>query len=167
MGLKLNKNEIKKIASQIGFDVPIALKKQNILLTGKKDRILRFNRKFKLNILIVYPNIICSTKRMYAKNKKLTPFKSESNFRVMSRKKLINYLKNEDNDLEKVVTRFYPKIGKIIDLIKVQNGCYFSRITGSGSACFGIFSNVKTAFFAQKMMKLKFPNYWSVVSKTM
>jgi 4-diphosphocytidyl-2-C-methyl-D-erythritol kinase len=167
MSLKLNKNEIKKIANQIGFDVPITLKKQNTLLTGKKDRILRLNHKFKLNILIVYPNIICSTKRIYEKNKKLTPFKSESNFRVMSRKKLINYLKNEDNDLEKVVTRFYPKIGKIIDLIKAQNGCYFSRITGSGSACFGIFSNVKTAFFAQKMIKLKFPNYWSVVSKTM
>ena len=75
-------------------------------------------------------------------------------------------MKNEKNDLEKTVTRFYPKIRKIIDFIKVQNGCYFSRITGSGSACIGIFSNEKSAIFAQKTVKLKFPNCWCVVSKT-
>ena len=56
-------------------------------------------------------------------------------------KKLINFLKNENNDLEKTVIKIYPKIKKIIDYIKSQKGCYFSRITGSGSACIGIFSN--------------------------
>jgi len=81
-------------------------------------------------------------------------------------KKLIDFLKNENNDLEKTVIKFYPKVRKIINFIKSQNGCYFSRITGSGSACIGIFSNKKSAVFAQKFMKLKFPNYWCVVSKT-
>jgi len=166
MSLKLNKGEINKMASSIGFDVPIALEKKNTLLTGKKGKILRLNCKFKLNILIVYPNIICSTKKIYKKNKKFTISRSQPNFHIMNKIKLINYLKNENNDLEKTVTKFYPKIGEIIDLIKVQNGCYFSRITGSGSACIGIFSNMKSAVFAQKLMKLKFPNYWCAVSKT-
>ena len=57
-------------------------------------------------------------------------------------------------------------IKKVINLIKIQNGCYFSRITGSGSACFGIFSNVKTAVSAMKLIKSKFPKYWCVISKT-
>ena len=166
MHLKLNKSEITKIASKIGFDGPINLEKKNSLLTGKKGKILRLNQRFKLNVLIVYPNIICSTKKIYEKNKKFSFIKFHSSFYAKDKKKLINFLKNENNDLEKTVIKFYPKVGKIINFIKIQKGCHFSRITGSGSACIGIFSNMKTAIFTQKLIKLKFPKYWSVVSKT-
>ena len=136
-------------------------------MTGKKNQILRLNKKFKLNLLIVYPNLICSTKEIYQKNKKISLSKPQYSFRVKSNKKLINILKNENNDLEEVVIKIYPKIKKIIEYIKSIKGCYFSRITGSGSACIGIFSNMSNAIYAKKLIKLKYPNYWCVVSKTM
>ena len=166
MHLKLSRNEMRKIANQIGFDVPISLEKKNTFLTGKKNEIIRLFQKFGLNILIVYPNVICSTKKIYKNNKKFTFLKLRSNFCISNRNQLINFLKKENNDLEKTVIKFYPKVRKIIDLIKDQNGCYLSRITGTGSACFGIFSNMKTAILTKKLIKLKFPNYWCVVSKT-
>lgn len=166
MRLKLSKNEIKKLAGQVGFDVPVNLEKRNTFLTGKKDEILRFNQKFKLNLLIVYPNLICSTKKIYEKNKKISLSKPQFLFYIKNNKKLISLLKNEKNDLEKTVIKIYPKVKKIIDYIKSQKGCYFSRITGSGSACIGIFSNMKNAIYAQKLIKLKYPKYWCVVSKT-
>jgi len=80
--------------------------------------------------------------------------------------KFLGFLKNENNDLEKTVIKIYPKVKKIIDYIKSQKNCYFSRITGSGSACIGIFSNMKNAIYAQKLIKLKYPKYWCAVSKT-
>ena len=166
MRLKLNKKKIKKLASKIGFDVPISLERRNTFLTGKKDEIIRLNQKFKLNLLIVYPGLICSTKKIYKKNRKISLLKPQSFFYLKNNKKLINFLKNEHNDLEKVVTKVYPKINEIINYIKSQKGCYFSRITGSGSACIGIFSNMKNAIYAQKLVKLKYPKYWCVVSKT-
>ena len=167
MKLKLNKKKLKQLAKQIGFDVPISLERQNTLLTGKKDEILRLNQKFKLNLLIVYPNFICSTEQIYKKNKKIGLCTPQSFFHVQNNKKLINILKNENNDLEEAVIKIYPKIKKIIEYIKSIKGCYFSRITGSGSACIGIFSNMKNAIYARKLIKLKYPNYWCVVSKTM
>jgi len=166
MKLKLSNNNIILLAGQIGFDVLVNLKKSNTFLTGKRGEILRLNQKFKLNLLIVYPNLICSTKKIYKKNAKKSLMKPQSFFNEKNNKKLINFLKNENNDLEKTVIKIYPKIKKIIDCIKSQKGCYFSRITGSGSACIGIFSNMKFAVFAQKFVKLNFPNYWSVVSKS-
>ena len=78
----------------------------------------------------------------------------------------MDILKKENNDLEKTVIEFHPKIGKLINFIKVQKGCYFSRISGSGSACIGIFSNKRNAITAQKLIKSKYPKYWCVVSKT-
>ena len=166
MKLKLSKNKIKKLAGQIGFDVPVNLEKRNTFLTGKRGEILRLNQKFKLNLLIVYPNLICSTKKIYERNRKINLSKPQSIFYIKNNKKLINLLKNENNDLEKTVIKIYPKVKKIIDYIKSQKGCYFSRITGSGSACIGIFSNMKNAIYAQKLIKLKYPKYWCAVSKT-
>jgi len=142
------------------------LEKRNTFLTGKKGKILRLNKKFKLNLLIVYPNLICSTKKIYKKNTKKSLMKPQSFFNEKNNKKLINFLKNENNDLEKTVIKIYPKIKKIIDCIKSQKGCYFSRITGSGSACIGIFSNTRNAIYAQKAIRSKYPKYWCVVSKT-
>ena len=167
MKLKLRKKKLIQLANQIGFDVPINLEKKNTLLTGKRDQILRLNQKFKLNLLIVYPNLICSTKEIYKNNKKISLSKPQYSFRVKNNKKLFNILKNENNDLEEAVIKIYPKVKKIIEYIKSIKGCYFSRITGSGSACIGIFSNMKNAIYAQKLIKLKYPNYWCVVSKTM
>ena len=165
---KINQKDIIKIANKIGSDVPLILNKKNNFLTNK-NRIVKLNKKFRLNVLIVYPNVICSTKRIYKLNKKFTSSRdqiSSSLINSMKQEKLINFLKNEKNDLEYTVTRLYPKISKIINFLSKQKGCYFSRITGSGSACIGIFSNRNNAIYSQKMIKLNFPSYWSTVSKT-
>ena len=166
MKMNLSKEQLQNLAFKIGSDVPIILEKKNTFLTGKKNIIMRINQNFRLNLLIVYPGIICSTKKIYKNNKKNIPKKTPNLFKKRSIKNLLNLLKNNDNDLQETVIKIYPKIKKIIDLIKLQNGCYLSRITGSGSACIGIFSTKKNAIYAQKMIKLKFPKYWSFVSKT-
>ena len=167
MNINLTNSQIENIANQIGSDVPVYLKKKNTLITGKNGVILRLNHKFKLSVLIVYPNIICSTKKIYKKNKVFSPSKSEISFSKKNKKQLILYLKNEKNDLEKIVVKLYSKVGQVIDVLKSQKGCYFSRITGSGSACIGAFSNMNAAILTQKLIKLKFPKYWSHVSKIM
>ena len=115
----------------------------------------------------MYPNIICLTEKIYKNNKVFTPSKPQFNFGKKNKKQLIHYLKNEKNDLEKTVVKFYPRVEKIIDILKSQKGCHFSRITGSGSACIGVFSDRRAAISTQKLIKIKFPNYWSFVAKTM
>ena len=166
MKLKLNRKKIEKLAKSIGFDVPINLKKKNTFLTGKEGQIIRLNQKFRLNLLVLYPNLVCSTKKIYEKNKEVSLLKSENSFNIKNKKKLINYLKTEDNDLQKAAFTIYPELKKVITFIESQKGCHFSRITGSGSACIGVFSDMKNAIYAKKLIKLKYPKYWCVVSKT-
>ena len=102
----------------------------------------------------------------YRINKKKSSIKPQIFFKAKSNKSLIIFLKKQSNDLENAVVKIYPKIGKVIEYIKIQKGCYYSRITGSGSACIGIFSNLNDAIYAKKRIKMKYPNYWCVVSKT-
>ena len=167
MRLKLNKNLLNKIAKKIGFDVPILLEKKNTIILGNKNKILRIKKKLNLKILIVFPNIICSTKKIYNNNKKFTRSPIKFKKYINEEKKLINFIKNEKNDLESTVIKLYPKTKKVINFIKVQRGCYFSRITGSGSASIGIFSDIHSLVLAQKLIRQKFPKYWSAISKTM
>ncbi len=167
IGLKISKKEVLKIARKIGSDVPIFLSRKNTILTGKKNEVLRVEKKFNLNVLIVYPNIHCSTKKIYAKNIKFSSGGYYSKYLFQKNKKiLIKSLIGENNDLEEAAIKLYPAIGSLINLIKIQKGCYFSRITGSGSACIGIFKDMKTAINAKKLIKRKFPKYLSLVSKT-
>ena len=166
MKLKIKNIYLNKIAREIGFDVPITLEKKNTFFTGKEPNILRLNRDFKLNVLLVYPNIKCSTKNIYKINKIFTPLKAYPNFKKIKKVDLINYLILEGNDLETAAVKLYPKIEKVIKFIKIQNGCYLSRITGSGSACIGIFSSTSKAIQAKNLIKLKFSKYWCVVSRT-
>ena len=166
MKLKLNTKYMNLIANKIGNDVPIILKKKNNFLNGKRGKIVRSNKKFKLNLLIVYPYIVCSTKKIFQSNRKMSSVKLNNPFNSLNKKNLIGYLVKERNDLQETVIRLDPKVKKIIIYIKSLKGCYFSRITGSGSACIGIFSNIKNANDAKRAINLKYPNYWCAVSKT-
>jgi 4-diphosphocytidyl-2-C-methyl-D-erythritol kinase len=166
MKLKLKKKYINLVANKVGSDVSIILKKKNSFLAGKKGKIVRSNKKFKLNLLVVYPNIVCSTKKVFQNNRKESSINPDNLFNSINRKNLIGFLTMEGNDLQETVIKLYPKVKKIINYIKSLNGCYFSRITGSGSACIGIFSNIKNANIAKRLIKIKYPNYWCAVSKT-
>ena len=166
MNLNLKKTELFRLASKVGSDVPINLMQKNLFIDEKKNEIFKINKKYSFNILIVFPNLICSTKKIYQKNNVFSPATAISNKILNDKKKALHFLCNEHNDLQKTVVKIYPKIRKIINFIKIQNGCYFSRITGSGSACIGTFSTMKNASLAKKIIRNKFPKYWCTVSKT-
>ena len=55
---------------------------------------------------------------------------------------------------------------KIINLIASQKGCHFARMTGSGSVCFGVFSNNELVKAAQVRVSKKYGAYWCKVGRT-
>jgi 4-diphosphocytidyl-2-C-methyl-D-erythritol kinase len=85
---------------------------------------------------------------------------------IQSKSKYLNFLQNETNDLQNIVEKKYPKIKKVLDLIKIQKNTLFSRMTGSGSVCFGVFLDKKSAKLSLRVIKKKLPNYWCVIAKS-
>ena len=47
----------------------------------------------------------------------------------------INNIKRRKNDLQLIVEKKHPIIRKLLNSIFIEKGCYFSRMTGSGSSC--------------------------------
>ena len=115
---------------------------------------------------MVYPFLRSSTKDVYSKLNKFKRIQNKNNYRSNSRLDLVSRLKLENNSLEKVVISKFPLVKKILKELELIKNCEFSRLTGSGSACFGLFLNKRDGALALKQIKKRFPKFWCVLSKT-
>ena len=106
------------------------------------------------------------TKAIYLKVKKLSKFQRDITSNIKFKNNFIDIIKKEGNDLEKISIKKFPKIRKVLSNLASQRECILSRMTGSGSACFGMFSTKKSALLALGKIKNKFPGYWCVTAKS-
>ena len=161
---KITPQTLKIFTKRVGSDLNLFIYKQAFQKSLKN--IIRYKKKFNFYFIIVFPHIRCSTKKIYSQVRSYSPPISQNFANVRSKRRFITLIKNERNDLQKISALQFTKIKKIIDFVSEQKGCYFSRMTGSGSACFGMFKNKKLASLGMKSLKKKFPRYWCVVTKT-
>ncbi len=161
---KIKSSKLKIFEKQIGSDFKLFFYKQ--LFQKNLKKIIKYKKNFNFNFVLVYPNIQCSTKTIYSKVKKYSD-SSETDFsKIRSKGKFVDSIRKETNDLQKIVTSEFFILKRLLNFISIQQGCYFSRMTGSGSVCFGIFKSKKSAILGFKRIKKKFPKYWCVIAKT-
>ena len=160
--LRIKKKDLFKLAAKIGSDVVIGFKFQNAFFNSGSNTIRRYKNKLNLFILLAKPNVNCSSKLIYLKNKQFS--KQYTNKDI---NKFGNFFEKDVNDLEKVAFEIHPKIKSLIDYLNTQKKCNFSRMTGSGSVCVAYFKDYKSARKAELNLKKKFPNYWCKLSKAM
>ena len=161
---KINEKLLRMFEEKIGSDFRLFFFKHSFQQSLKK--ILKFKKKYILYFVLVYPNINSSSKEVYSKVKIFnSPLKKDLS-RIDSKKTYIDFIKNEKNDLQKIVETKHKKIRKILNLIKIQKNCLFSRMTGSGSVCFGVFSGRKSAKQGLITIQKKLPNCWCVLTKS-
>ena len=107
--------------------------------------------------LLIYPNIKCSTKDIYSKVKRYSRKKIQKPKVFESREDFFSFLKNSNNDLQEIVERKYPLIKKLLHSIKNSTGCHISRMTGSGSCCYGLFHKKIQTKRALRLLKKIYP----------
>ena len=160
---KKYRNLIDLLEKSIGSDLRLFFNKQSH--QKGLSKITFYKKKYKFIVLLVYPKIKCSTKKIYS-NVKTYSIKNVDYSKINSKSHFLKIIKKDKNDLQKIAIKQYPLIQNVIDYIATQKDCKMSRMTGSGSVCFGIFKNDKSASSALARIKRKFPNFWCVVTKT-
>lgn len=161
---KINNNMFKKIEKLLGSDLRLFFFKQGFLENLKTIKDIK--RKYKLIFLLSRPNINCSTNKIYSKVKKYSK-KTKFNFnKINTKKKFIDHILNNENELQSIVEKRYPVIKKLLADMSTLNGCYLSRMTGSGSVCYGLFHNVRIAKKALIKIRRRYPKFWFSLAKT-
>ena len=161
---KISSKLFKILENKIGSDLRLFFFNHSFQKDLKK--ITTFKKKYIFYFLLIYPKIKSSTKQVYSCVKKFSSALRIDPSKILYRDQYNKFLVNENNDLQKIVEKKHKKIKDILNLIRLQKDCLYSRMTGSGSVCFGTFSNRKSASSAVKVLKKKYPNYWCVVTKS-
>ena len=160
---KVSKNILEKVEKLIGSDLRLFFHKQGFL---QNLRTIKTIKKQKLFFLLSRPNIICSTKKIYSKVKKYSKKKKFNSQKMNNKKGFINYILKQNNELQSIVEEEYPSIKILLKDINTEKGCYFSRMSGSGSVCYGLFNNESNAKKALNKIKTKHPKFWFSIAKT-
>ncbi|SVC97224.1 uncharacterized protein METZ01_LOCUS350078, partial [marine metagenome] len=145
-GLKLKREDLILMASELGSDVPFFLFSPCAIGRSRGEILEPVNSSIKFYILMVYPGFTLSTAWVYGNlNLKLT--KQKNNISILE-----NFLLQSEfaqlgaawiNDLEPVVFQEYPEIFAIKKQI-LAFGAKGALLSGSGSTVFGLFDNLET-----------------------
>jgi 4-diphosphocytidyl-2-C-methyl-D-erythritol kinase len=160
---KIDNNLLNRLEKIIGSDLRLFFYKQGFL---EKLKTIRIIKKKKLIFLLSFPNINCSTKEIFSKVKKYSKKSYFSLQKTNTKQKFINHILTNENELQSIAEKKYPIIKKLLTDINIENGCYLSRMSGSGSVCYGLFNNEKTAKKALSKIKKKYPKFWFSLAKT-
>lgn len=145
-----------KIAHCLGMDVPIFLYsniyKQNTLLlngTGKFDEIKHIPNNSDFYLVIVNNGSQLNTKSVF-ENLSINCFESTKVIKSCE----LSSLKICTNSLQKSAIKILPLIKDMIDDIDYTDPI-FSRMSGSGSSCFGVYKTKREAIAACKCLQKK------------
>ncbi|MDA7715292.1 hypothetical protein N8827_01750 [Pelagibacteraceae bacterium] len=161
---RVKKGLLDKAESIIGSDLRLFFYKQGFL--KNLSSIIDLKKKQKLFFVLIQPEIKCSTKEIYSKVRKFSKKKLLIKNKINTKNKFINFLAKNSNELQSVVEKKYPLIKKLLTDIGNEKGCCFSRITGSGSVCYGLFKDQIAAKKALNKLKNKYPKFWFSIAKT-
>ena len=161
---KVDKNLLNKVEKLIGSDLRLFFYKQAFVENLKTIKPLK--KKQKLFFLLSRPNINCSTGEIYSKVKKYSKKTQFNLSKINTKKKFIKHIFVQKNELQSIVEKKYPFIKTLLADISIQKGCGFSRMSGSGSVCYGLFDNESNAKKAINRIKAKYPKFWFSLAKT-
>ena len=146
-GLKLKREDLISLASELGSDVPFFLFSPCAIGRGRGEILEPVKNSIRFYILMVYPGFAVSTASVYG-NLKLKLTKRENNISILK-----NFLLQSEfaqlgatwsNDLELFVFKEYPGLSGIKKEL-LALGAKGALLSGSGSTVFGIFDNPETA----------------------
>jgi 4-diphosphocytidyl-2-C-methyl-D-erythritol kinase len=161
---RINESLLKKAEKLIGSDFKIFFYRQGFLKNLKN--IVSAKKNQKLYFLLAQPNVKCPTYEIYSKVKKYSKKKKLNFYKINAKSNFIDYIFNNKNELQSIVEKKYPIVKKLLTDISFERGCYFSRMSGSGSVCYGLFNNERAVKKALIKIKTKYPKFWFSTAKT-
>lgn len=151
--LNLKFNELLEMAISLGSDIPYCLFDEIALVSGRGEKIKVLNTKLKPYLVLVKPEINCSTKTIFENHKIIESNNLNALIEALESNNLKEVARHLNNDLETTVNiLFNDKISMIKELL-IKNGALNASMTGSGSAVFGLFENKKTAKISYLKLK--------------
>ena len=152
--------------SKIGADIPACVLSVASRVGGIGEIVRPLDISgIDLWVVLVNPNTFVSTGKIFEKVTEKYNQPLESFIDLSSTDQFIDYLKRQRNDLQTIAVHKHPEIKKVLDTIDETEDVLLSRMSGSGSTCFGLYRNQDIAKKAVSYISKKSDKWWIKCSK--
>lgn len=148
---------IDDILLSLGADVPVSYHGKSCFLEGIGEKITPLPLPEKIPAILIHPNISCATPTIFSQ---ITPPYTPSIDQELLHHDALSFLHKQQNDLSAAAIKTVPDIQNILENLNEQIGCSLARMSGSGSACFGLFYTKDLAEQAALKIKEQHPQWW-------
>ena len=169
-GIALDDPRLYDAARATGADVPVCLQGRPCVMRGIGERLSAPLRLPPLGIVIVHPGFATATGPVF---KALglapgdahpvsgaAPAYGEDSLDGAPAETFLGWLASERNDLETPAIATAPAIAAVLAVIAGLPGCRLARMSGSGSACFGLFDDGEVAAAAAAAAAQAEASFW-------
>jgi 4-diphosphocytidyl-2-C-methyl-D-erythritol kinase len=164
-GLDLDDPRVVRAARETGADVPVCLAQRPRWMGGIGEILSPPLRIPRLHALLLRPDVALATKDVFAALKAQPlgettrrPFPSLPT----GEQEVMTFIMSGLNDLERPAVAIAPAVASALALLREQPSCLLARMSGSGSACFGLFTTDQAAAQARAAIAAARAGWWTV-----
>ncbi len=159
--LDLSLNGLAKIALTLGADVPVCVYAQAAHMSGIGENVLPIDPLPAIDMVLVHPGQSLATPAVFKAlagrySGQARPLPAN----ISAPSALMELLNQTTNDLEAPARELLPAIDQILESLRSRPGCVLARMSGSGSACFGLFADSNAASAAAGHIQQTQPQWW-------
>ncbi|WP_373424663.1 4-(cytidine 5'-diphospho)-2-C-methyl-D-erythritol kinase [Mesorhizobium sp. SARCC-RB16n] len=165
-GLDIDSAELARIGLSLGADVPMCLAAKPLVARGIGEELSMVPDFSALGLVLVNPGTPVLSAEIFASlsrrdNEPLPPLPRSIEFHSLR-----NWLEVTRNDLEPAALAMRPAIGRALSWLD-KAGSGFSRMSGSGATCFGLFETGNVAKRAAAEIRSRQPDWFVAATRSM
>ena len=139
--------------NKIGSDVPVCYYDRISYFNKTGNEIFPSRLSFTPYAVILFPEKLIKTESIFASGFDKYSTLEEKKYLFNSYEEIIKFLHNKNNDLFDNTIKTSPDLKYYLDLMRHTDQCDIARMTGSGSAIFGLFKTKNKAINAIDQLK--------------
>jgi 4-diphosphocytidyl-2-C-methyl-D-erythritol kinase len=151
-------DDLAGMALKLGADLPMCLAAEPLRARGIGERIEILSDFPALSLVLANPGVEVPTSEIFRR----LPSPDNAPLPGLPEGDVIEWLRGTRNDLQAPAIGFSPQIGECLDMLE-RSGADFTRMSGSGATCFGVFAEPGAAERAAERM-LAAKGSWFVVA---
>lgn len=164
--LPVTEAELARIGLTLGADLPMCLAAQPLVARGIGDELTVVGNFPALGLVLVNPGVAVSTGEVFANLTSRENGALPELPRVFDFHSLRNWLETTRNDLEPAARAIQPAIGTALAALD-RAGSGFSRMSGSGATCFGLFETGNVAKRAAAAIRARHPDWFVAATRSL
>jgi 4-diphosphocytidyl-2-C-methyl-D-erythritol kinase len=157
----LDDQQLAGLGRDLGADVPMCVYGKALRARGIGDVIEPLSTLPPLPIVLVWPGKPLSTASVFARLQNVSnPPLPDLPDAFPTVEDVAGYLAGARNDLQAAAIGIEPVIGDALEALAATDQCLLARMSGSGSACFGLYPSRAEADAAGRLIGAAHPGWW-------